>query len=144
MNEDIINLSIGEKIRSLRHMNGINQSDLGKKIDVTFQQIQKYEKGHNKIVASKLYILAKKMNIDISFFFKDIENKLNTFNQYEENSPYILNEEQAEFEYNREKEEDSHSYRESIVLVKAFNSIKSSQTRKRFLNLLKAIAEEQN
>ena len=73
MSENIINAKIGEKIRTLRHMNGMNQTDLGKKIGVTFQQIQKYEKGYNKIVASKLYNLASKMNVEISYFFEDMD-----------------------------------------------------------------------
>ena len=72
MSENTVNAQIGEKIRTLRHMNGMNQTDLGKKIGVTFQQIQKYEKGYNNIVASKLYELACKMDVDIAYFFENI------------------------------------------------------------------------
>lgn len=131
MSENIINAKIGEKIRTLRHMNGMNQTDLGKKIGVTFQQIQKYEKGYNKIVASKLYDLACKMNVDITYFFDGI-NDLSKENK-EKNS---LNENHAEF-----TGIPNVSNREAIYLVKLYNNIRNSNTRKRLLLFLKSVAE---
>ena len=67
-----INIHIGEKIKSRRHILGMSQTNLGKKIGVTFQQIQKYEKGSNKIVASKLFNLANQMEVPIIYFFEGL------------------------------------------------------------------------
>lgn len=133
MSENIINAKIGEKIRTLRHMNGMNQTDLGKKIGVTFQQIQKYEKGYNKIVASKLYDLACKMNVDINYFFDEINDSSN-----EAKEKLSLNEDQAEFTGVNTKEV---SNREAIYLVKLYNNIKNSNTRRRLLLFLKSVSD---
>lgn len=133
MSENIINAKIGEKIRTLRHMNGMNQTDLGKKIGVTFQQIQKYEKGYNKIVASKLYDLACKMNVDINYFFDEINDSSNKVKE-----KLSLNEGQAEFTGVNTKEV---SNREAIYLVKLYNNIKNSNTRRRLLLFLKSVSD---
>lgn len=136
MSENTVNAQIGEKIRTLRHMNGMNQTDLGKKIGVTFQQIQKYEKGYNNIVASKLYELACKMDVDIAYFFENINKSVE--NNQEMQS---LNEDQAEFESFQSKNVPN---REAIYLVRLYNNIKNSNTRKRLLLFLKSIAEPDN
>ncbi len=136
MSENTVNAKIGEKIRTLRHMNGMNQTDLGKKIGVTFQQIQKYEKGYNNIVASKLYDLACKMNVDIAYFFEDINKGSEDVKE-----ALSLNEGQAEFEFVQSKDV---SNREAIYLVKLYNNIKNSNTRKRLLLFLKSVAEPDN
>jgi transcriptional regulator with XRE-family HTH domain len=137
MNENDINNHIGQKIRERRHVLGMNQTDLGKKIGVTFQQIQKYEKGHNKIVASKLYDLANQLDIPISYFFEDFKNNDNI--NTNSNSSLMVNEESAEFDYS---DRSDPSTREAISIVKIYNNIHSKETRKKLLLFLKAIASE--
>ena len=66
-----INLYIGKQIRLRRRFLKLTQTKLGEEIDVTFQQIQKYEKGQNKISASKLFELAKKMTVPVGYFFDE-------------------------------------------------------------------------
>lgn len=127
----LIDAYIGERIRMRRHILGMSQTDLGQKIGVTFQQIQKYEKGNNKIVASKLYDLAKIMDVSIGYFFDNFKST--------ENNKDYLNDNQAEFQYN-----DKHhsSTREAITLVKLFNNIPSQTTKKRLLLLLKSLSSD--
>ena len=60
---------VGRRVCEKRVELGFNQSDLGRAIDVTFQQVQKYEKGTNRISASKLWQVARFFNVDISYFF---------------------------------------------------------------------------
>ena len=74
MNNNNVDLLIGTKIRLRRHVLGMSQTDLGNRIGVTFQQVQKYEKGHNKIVASRLLEVANIMDVPISDFFEDLNN----------------------------------------------------------------------
>jgi transcriptional regulator with XRE-family HTH domain len=66
--EDII---IGKKIRELRTISGISRDTLAKKMDITVQQLQKYEVGGNRISASNLYKIAKILKIPITEFFED-------------------------------------------------------------------------
>ncbi|WP_297800401.1 helix-turn-helix transcriptional regulator [uncultured Brevundimonas sp.] len=60
---------VGRKVCEKRIALGYNQSDLGRALGLTFQQIQKYEKGANRISASKLWDIARFFNVDVSYFF---------------------------------------------------------------------------
>jgi transcriptional regulator with XRE-family HTH domain len=60
---------IGKRVRTLRLQRGLSQSDLGALISVTFQQVQKYEKGTNRISAGRLQRIAEVLSVPVSFFF---------------------------------------------------------------------------
>ncbi|WP_375705083.1 helix-turn-helix domain-containing protein [Bartonella sp. AA86SXKL] len=68
-------ISIGRKIRFKRTMLGMSQKQLGSQLGVTFQQIQKYEKGSNRIGAGRLQEIADILNVPISFFYTDLSTK---------------------------------------------------------------------
>lgn len=68
---------VGRRVAEKRIMLGHNQSDLGKALGVSFQQIQKYEKGTNRISASKLWAIAEFLNVDIRHFFEGLESSAN-------------------------------------------------------------------
>ena len=70
---DPIDVEVGRRIRIQRTSRGISQTDLGKKIGVTFQQVQKYEKGINRVGASRLTRIAKVLGLRVSTFFGDPE-----------------------------------------------------------------------
>ncbi|WP_375625358.1 helix-turn-helix domain-containing protein [Bartonella sp. MU37NMGALS] len=70
-------ISIGRKIRFKRTMIGMSQKQLGSQLGVTFQQIQKYEKGSNRIGAGRLQEIADILNVPISFFYADLSTKEN-------------------------------------------------------------------
>lgn len=61
---------VGERIRAGRHAAGISQSDLGKAAGVAFQQIQKYEKGSNRVSCGVLVLIANAINVDVVWFFE--------------------------------------------------------------------------
>lgn len=60
---------VGRQIRALRIMRGISQEQLGHQIGVTTQQVQKYETGLNRVSASRLYEVARGLDVDIDMFF---------------------------------------------------------------------------
>ena len=60
---------IGKRVRTLRLQRGLSQSELGALISVTFQQVQKYEKGTNRISAGRLQRIAEVLSVPVSFFF---------------------------------------------------------------------------
>ncbi|WP_375640058.1 helix-turn-helix domain-containing protein [Bartonella sp. MM55XZML] len=68
-------ISIGRKIRFKRIMIGMSQKKLGSQLGVTFQQIQKYEKGSNRIGAGRLQEIADILNVPISFFYSGLSTK---------------------------------------------------------------------
>ena len=67
---------IGEKIRQRRALLGLNQSDISSQLGITYQQFQKYEKGTSKVTASRLYMLARILDVDILYFYEDIDTKV--------------------------------------------------------------------
>jgi len=66
---------IGHRLRACRMMLRLNQSELGKAIGVTFQQLQKYEKGSNRVSAGTLQKLAVTMEVPITYFFEGVSSE---------------------------------------------------------------------
>lgn len=69
---DLIDVHVGARLKARRNLAGITQEQLAAATGVTFQQIQKYERGANRIAALRLYDIARVLGVDISFFFEDI------------------------------------------------------------------------
>ncbi len=68
-----VDLHVGQKLRQRRVHMGMDQDGLARRVGVSFQQIQKYERGTNRVSASRLHDLATVLGIPISFFFEDLE-----------------------------------------------------------------------
>jgi transcriptional regulator with XRE-family HTH domain len=68
-----VDLHVGTRIRLRRTLLGMSQQDLGKAVGLTFQQVQKYERGANRVAASRLYDLSRVLDVPLSFFFDDIK-----------------------------------------------------------------------
>lgn len=66
-----IDIHVGSRIRLRRNMLGMSQEKLGENLGITFQQIQKYEKGTNRVGASRLQAIASVLGVPVSFFFED-------------------------------------------------------------------------
>ena len=67
-----IDAHVGSRVRLRRALLGLSQTELGKKLDLTFQQIQKYERGCNSIAACRLWQLATALDVSVGFFFDDM------------------------------------------------------------------------
>jgi transcriptional regulator with XRE-family HTH domain len=114
---------------------GMSQEKLGEAIGLTFQQVQKYERGANRIGASRLYDLSRVLDVPVSFFYDDMDEAVQSA------SPLAvargmagLGEEPAGFET------DPMTRRETLELVRAYYSITDPQVRKRVYELAKALA----
>lgn len=70
---DPVDEHVGHRIRVRRELLGLSQAELGELIGVTFQQIQKYERGANRISASRLYDAARVLRVPVSYFFEDMD-----------------------------------------------------------------------
>jgi transcriptional regulator with XRE-family HTH domain len=71
MSTHIIDQHVGQKIREHRNLAGVSQTKLAKKLRVSFQQVQKYEMGANRVSASKLFEIAQFFNTPVGAFFPD-------------------------------------------------------------------------
>ena len=131
--EGNFNRHLGSKLRMRRLALGLTQTKVAKAINVTFQQIQKYEKGANRVGASRLFQLAKVLEVPISYFFDDLET---------ENSGDM------QVGFAEEKSQDFVleflNSREGLELNRAFVKIQDPQVRRRVIDLIRSLSEEPN
>lgn len=71
-----IDAHVGQRLRQRRWLLGLTQQQLGDRIGIKFQQVQKYETGQNRISASRLWELASATSVDISYFFEGLDVRL--------------------------------------------------------------------
>jgi transcriptional regulator with XRE-family HTH domain len=81
-----VDVAVGKKLKDLRKLRRMSQTDVAKLLGVSFQQIQKYETGANRISASRLYELGKIVGVSPDNFFEGIEAKTSNFEDYAEYS----------------------------------------------------------
>lgn len=130
---DPIDRYVGARIRGRRLGLRISQTKLGQAIGVTFQQIQKYESGTNRVGASNLFRIAKALGVDVSFFFEGLpaEDALETGNVF---SPGFADVPMPEFD------SDPMTSRESFELMHNYFRIFDPQVRKRLFGLVRVLA----
>jgi transcriptional regulator with XRE-family HTH domain len=126
-----IDIHVGARVRLRRHLLGLTLQTLARAIGVTYQQLQKYERGVNRIVASRLFNLSHVLDVPISFFFEDLSPAAAGSGRRRARG---LSEAPA-----AALELDSLSRRETVELVRAYYRVTDPQLRKRVLNLLKAV-----
>ena len=66
-------IHVGQKIRDARNAQGLSQEALGAKLGVSFQQVQKYEKGTNRVGSSRLWMISQALKVKIEYFFSDLK-----------------------------------------------------------------------
>ena len=126
-----IDVQVGSRVRLRRNMLGLSQERLGEAIGLTFQQVQKYERGANRIGASRLHELSRVLDVPVSFFFDDMDPV---------RAPAIpggFAEPPAEA-----FESDPLRRPETAELVEAYFAIDDAAVRRRLLDLAKALAAE--
>lgn len=129
---DPVDIHVGQRLRVRRSLLGMSQEKLGKSIDITFQQIQKYEQGMNRISAGRLYKISKILQVPITYFFDNVPSNDSV-------KGYALSDNDQEGFIDDRIMQD----KETLELVRAFASIKDPEVRKSALRLLKSIATDQ-
>src|SRR3954463_6562760 len=125
-----IDVQVGARLRLRRSMLGLSQAKLGEAIGLTFQQVQKYERGANRIGASRLHELSRVLDVPVSFFFDDTDPvRAAAMGGF------------AELPFEGFAS-DPLRKRETIELVQAYFSIEDAAVRRRLLDLVKALTSE--
>ena len=125
-----IDVHVGSRIRLRRTMLGMSQEKLGESLGITFQQIQKYEKGTNRVGASRLQNISTILNVPVSFFFEDApgEQGAGASGMAEaSSSSYVV---------------DFLSSSEGLQLNRAFVKIGDPKVRRKLVDLVKSLAAE--
>ena len=129
-----IDVHVGARVRLRRTLLGMSQEKLGEAIGLTFQQVQKYERGANRIGASRLYDLSRVLDVPVSFFFDDMTEDV------QNQSPRLISGLSGMDESAASYEADPMTKRETLELVRAYYRITDPQVRKRVFELSKALA----
>ena len=130
-NPNPIDVHVGSRVRMRRMLVGLSQEKLGDRLGLTFQQVQKYEKGSNRVSASRLYQMAQILSVPVQFFFDDLpETAKGTF----ANSPGFSEAAQETLIM------DFINSSEGLQLNKAFAEIPSPAVRRKVVELVKAMA----
>jgi len=122
-----VDVHVGSRVRLRRTLLGMSQEKLGDALGLTFQQVQKYERGANRVGASRLYDLSRVLDVPVSFFFEEFSDALPSPNGTGETvgDPYQVN---------------PMMKRETLELVRAYLRISDPQIKRRVFELTKALA----
>ncbi len=129
-----IDVHVGSRIRLRRTLLGMSQERLGEALGLTFQQVQKYERGVNRVGASRLFDLSRVLDVPISFFFDDMPESLaSTYGSNTSRRATGFSEMQDGFT------DDALNRRETLELVRAYYRITDPAVRKRVFDLIKSM-----
>ncbi len=130
-----VDVHVGQRLRLRRALMGLSQERLAELVGVTFQQIQKYERGANRIGSSRLYELARVLAVPVDYFFEGLEERARP-------GPGLA-EPAAEFRHEAAPRPEPRiiDRRETLEMVRAFNRITDPLVRRRLFDLAKALAE---
>lgn len=129
-----IDVHVGSRIRLRRTLLGMSQERLGEALGLTFQQVQKYERGVNRVGASRLFDLSRVLDVPISFFFDDMPDSLaNAYGGQTSRRPSGFADMQDGFG------DDTLNRRETLELVRAYYRITDPAVRKRVFELIKSM-----
>ncbi len=120
-----IDSHVGARVRLRRQLLGLNQKELAAALGLSFQQIQKFERGKDRIAASRLYDIANALNVPISFFFDAIPVEASVGRATTDASP--------------EAEQEDERLKETLNLVRAYRNVRDPALRKRILDLVRSM-----
>lgn len=121
-----VDVHVGGRVKQRRLLRGLSQEQLGTSLGLTFQQVQKYEKGTNRISSSRLWEIATILGVPISFFYDGLKEKANSSGMAERaQDPFV----------------SAASSTEGLKLNRYFTQITDQQIRHKVLELVKTLAK---
>lgn len=120
-----IDIHVGARVRMRRFLLGMSQGKLAEQLGVTFQQVQKYEKGMSRISASRLQAIANVFEVPVSFFFENIAD-----HAHQDSDPLS------------DASDASLLTQDGVALNKAFVRIRSAKVRRSIVELVKLLADD--
>lgn len=122
-----VDIHVGKRLRSRRTILGMSQEEIGAAVGITFQQVQKYERGLNRIGSSRLYQFSCLLGVSVSYFFEE-------FHDASLSTDSGMAEEPASFEH------EHFNNKEVLTLVRAYYGISDPLVRKKILSLVKSLS----
>lgn len=130
---DPIDIHVGKRLRQRRMLIGMSQERLGEAVGLTFQQIQKYERGANRMGASRIFRFAEILAVPVAYFFEESPAGGRV-------GPGLAESKQGRLEEDEALPNDLLQRKETLDLVRAYYRIGDAKQRRKFLELVKAMA----
>lgn len=124
-----MDIHVGQRIKVRRSLLGLSQEKLAEAVGITFQQIQKYERGTNRVSAGRLFDLSKVLEVPVSFFFDQFGNTKTIANGMADND-------QDGFEH-----DDIMTRKETTDLLRVYYSVEDENARKDIMKFIKSMAD---
>ena len=128
----LVDAHVGGRIRTRRALLGMSQKDLGAKVALTFQQIQKYERGANRVGSGRLYEFSKILGVPIAYFFDEMPAQLQSIAEKGSKKGKGIPAGAPDAEI--------MDRRDTLELVRTFHGISDTLVRQRFLELMREAA----
>ena len=133
-----VDMHVGKRIRLRRTILGYSQQQLAMRLGLTFQQVQKYEKGYNRVGASRLWDISRVLRVPMDFFFEDMDTSTT------DQSPMMLGNlsdvEKQDLNQPELNKDDPLESEESLKLVRAFYKIKNRKLARSLFNLTEQLS----
>ncbi|GJL84667.1 MAG: hypothetical protein DHS20C02_04420 [Micavibrio sp.] len=129
---DPVDVHVGQRLRVRRSLQGMSQEKLAGQINLTFQQIQKYERGTNRISAGRLYQFSKILDVPISYFYEQFGDS-----SAQTQAAHGL----SDTEQDKFGSDDLMQKKETLDLVKIYYAIKDPEKRKNIVKFIKSMAD---
>ena len=132
-NNNAVDVHVGKRVRLRRTLLGMSQEQIGVSLNITFQQVQKYQRGANRISAARLWDISQILGVQIGYFFADMTDDTMR------SSPRRVSR-GDNIDFDDENARDPLARRETLELVRTYYSIKSLKVRKRISEMVKSLA----
>ena len=130
-----VDIHVGTRMRQRRTLLAMSQTRLAEAVGLTFQQIQKYERGANRMGSSRLYEFAKVLDVPVSYFFDEMPSNALSGRPMSGRGRKGFGEAATPFE----QEKDPLIKRETLELVRAYYKIREDRVRRRIFEMVKAV-----
>lgn len=127
-----VDVHVGGRVRLRRTLLGLSQGELGERLGLTFQQVQKYERGLNRISASRIFDMARVLDVPVAFFFDDMPEDLAS------RAPGCAEDYEAR---SGDTETELMAKRETLELIRAYYLIDDTEVRKKIYQLTKLLGK---
>lgn len=135
---DPVDIHVGSRVRLRRAILGFSQERLAEALGLTFQQVQKYERGVNRVSASRLFHLGQILDVPVNYFFEG-------FNEKAPDRAYgFADTKQEDFSWLEDEEGDMMERKETVELVRTYYQVQDPALRKNFMKMLKTLVASQN
>ncbi len=124
-----VDAHVGNRLRVRRTLLGLSQEKVGEAMGLTFQQVQKYERGANRIGASRLWDMSRILNCPVSYFFEEMDEATQSGSPRNANGPVAS-----------PREDDPLLQRETLELVRAYYNITDYEVRRRIYDLARSLS----